>query len=71
MLFRSGYPLLRKLTVLVSANEEGKYPNTVDELLRFVLSAQGQEALVKDGLVPLDRSAIYNQQEKLGWESLK
>jgi len=66
-----GYPLLRKLSVVVSLNEDGKLNPTVEEWTKFILSKAGQETLVKDGLVPLDRSDIAVQQERLGWDQLK
>ncbi|MFN5394272.1 MAG: PstS family phosphate ABC transporter substrate-binding protein [Planctomycetota bacterium] len=66
-----GYPLLRKLSVVVSQTEDGKLTPAVEELTKFILSQAGQETLIKDGLVPLDRSDIATQQEKLGWQQLK
>ncbi|MFM9062353.1 MAG: PstS family phosphate ABC transporter substrate-binding protein, partial [Pirellula sp.] len=66
-----GYPLLRKLSVIVSETEDGKFTPAVEELTKFILSQAGQETLIKDGLVPLDRSDIALQQEKLGWQQLK
>lgn len=66
-----GYPLLRKLTVVARLDESGKLAPQIEEFVRFVLSNQGQDSLVKDGFVPLDRSDIYAQQELLGWEILK
>jgi len=66
-----GYPLLRKLSVVVSLDSDGKMTPTVEELTKFILSRSGQETLVKDGLVPLDRSDIAVQEERLGWEQLK
>jgi phosphate transport system substrate-binding protein len=66
-----GYPLLRKLTVVARLDESGKLAPQIEEFIRFVLSNQGQDSLVKDGFVPLDRSDIYAQQELLGWEVLK
>jgi phosphate transport system substrate-binding protein len=66
-----GYPLLRKLSVIVSQSDDGKLTPAVEELTKFILSQTGQETLIKDGLVPLDRSDIALQQEKLGWQQLK
>lgn len=66
-----GYPLLRKLTMVVSMNESGKLTPEVEEMTKFILSRTGQETLIKDGLLPLDRSDIFTQQERLGWEQLK
>lgn len=66
-----GYPLLRKLSLLVPADASGKLDPVVEEWTKFVLSRTGQESLIKDGLVPLDRSDIATQQERLGWEQLK
>ena len=66
-----GYPLLRKLSVVVALNNEGKLNPAVEEWTKFILSKAGQETLVKDGLVPLDRSDIAVQQERLGWDQLK
>ena len=66
-----GYPLLRKLSVVVCADEQGKLTPLVQEWTKFVLSRTGQETLIKDGLLPLDRSDIAAQEERLGWEQLK
>jgi phosphate transport system substrate-binding protein len=66
-----GYPLLRKLSVVVSVDQQGKLTPVVEEWTKFILSRSGQEILIKDGLVPLDRSDIATQQERLGWEQLK
>jgi len=66
-----GYPLLRKLNVVVALDDDGKLATVVEEWARFILSRAGQETLIKDGFVPLDRSDIAVQQERLGWETLK
>jgi phosphate transport system substrate-binding protein len=66
-----GYPLLRNLNAVVALDDNGKLPPVVEEWARFILSRAGQETLIKDGFVPLDRSDIAVQQERLGWETLK
>lgn len=66
-----GYPLLRKLSIIARLDESGKLTPQVDEFLRFVLSRHGQDTLIQDGLIPLDRSDVFAQQELLGWEVLK
>jgi hypothetical protein len=55
----------------VALDDNGKLPPVVEEWARFILSRAGQETLIKDGFVPLDRSDIAVQQERLGWETLK
>lgn len=67
----AGYPLLRKLSIVARLEDSGKLAPQVDEFLRFVLSRQGQDTLIQDGLIPLDRSDVFAQQELLGWEVLK
>ena len=66
-----GYPLLRNLNAVVALDDNGKLPPVVEEWARFILSRAGQETLIKDGFVPLDRSDIAVQQDRLGWETLK
>lgn len=67
----AGYPLLRKLSIVARLEDSGKLAPQVDEFLRYVLSRQGQDTLIQDGLIPLDRSDVFAQQELLGWEVLK
>lgn len=66
-----GYPLVRKLSLVLVAQDQAQKNPLLDEFLAFVLSRQGQEVLCKDGLVPLDGSELLAQQEKLGWNVLK
>jgi phosphate transport system substrate-binding protein len=66
-----GYPLIRKLNLVLIAPEDSKEDPLVNEFLAFVLSRQGQEVLCKDGFVPLDGSELILQLEKLGRIDLK
>lgn len=66
-----GYPMVRKLSLVLVAQDPSQKNPLLDEFLAFVLSRQGQEVLCKDGLVPLDGSELLAQQEKLGWSVLK
>ena len=59
------YPLGRMLYVYV-AKEPGKPVNPlVGEFIKFVLSKEGQEVVVKDGYLPLPAKAAARQLEKL------
>jgi phosphate transport system substrate-binding protein len=57
------YPLSRFLYVYVNRAPGKPLPPLVAELLRFVLSRQGQEIVVKDGYLPLPAAVA---QEELG-----
>ncbi|MFN7733238.1 MAG: PstS family phosphate ABC transporter substrate-binding protein [Pirellula sp.] len=66
-----GYPLIRKLSlVLIAPNPDAKNP-LMEEFLAFILSRSGQEVVCKDGFLPLDGSELSMQQEKLGWSTFK
>ena len=60
------YPLARMLYVYV-AKEPGKpLPKRTLEYLKFVLSKQGQEIVVKDGYLPLPGEVVKKQLDLLG-----
>jgi phosphate transport system substrate-binding protein len=66
-----GYPLIRKLSlVMIAPNPDSKNP-LMEEFLAFILSRSGQEVVCKDGFLPLDGSELSMQQEKLGWSTFK
>jgi phosphate transport system substrate-binding protein len=59
------YPLSRMLYINV-VKEPGKpLPKLTEEFLKFVLSREGQEIVVKDGYLPLPPKAIEKELQKL------
>ncbi|MFV0446146.1 MAG: PstS family phosphate ABC transporter substrate-binding protein [Planctomycetaceae bacterium] len=65
------YPLIRPLTLVVVVGDNGVQPPLVAEFLRYVLSRNGQEDVVKDGFQPLGRSQLLEQYDRLGWNQIK
>lgn len=59
------YPLARMLYVYVAKKPNEPLSPTVVEFLRFVLSKQGQEIVVKDGYGPLPATVIEKQLKAL------
>jgi len=59
------YPLGRALYVYVAKKPNEPLPPLVREFLKFILSPQGQEIVVKDGYGPLPASAIVKQLKAL------
>jgi phosphate transport system substrate-binding protein len=60
------YPIARFLLLYVN-KEPGKALDPLrGEFLSYVLSAQGQEAVVKDGYLPLPYNVLAKEREKLG-----
>jgi phosphate transport system substrate-binding protein len=51
------YPLARFLYIYINKNPRESLDKLTYEFLRYVLSKQGQEAVVKDGYFPLPASA--------------
>ena len=59
------YPLGRMLYVYIAKKPGEPLSPVVREFLRFVLSKQGQEIVVKDGYLPLPASAAEKQLQRL------
>lgn len=59
------YPLARSLYIYVNKRPNEPLPLLVGEFLRFVLSQQGQEVVVKDGFGPLPAKVIQRELAKL------
>lgn len=59
------YPLGRTLYIYVSRKPGEPLPKLVEEFLKFVLSHEGQEIVVKDGYGPLPEKLIEKQLELL------
>lgn len=59
------YPLSRMLYVYVAKKPGQPLPTVVEEFLRFVLSKEGQEIVVKDGYDPLPASLVSEQLKAL------
>ena len=58
------YPLARPLVIYVNQKPGGLDPLT-KEFLKFVLSKNGQQIVVKDGYVPLPAEIVAAELEKL------
>lgn len=65
------YPLIRPLTLVLAVPEAGPGEGLASEFVRYVLSRNGQEDVVKDGFQPLGRSEVFAQHDRLGWTTLK
>jgi phosphate transport system substrate-binding protein len=59
------YPISRALLVYVNKAPGRTLRPAVGEFLRFVLSRQGQEIVVKDGFVPLPARVVSEERAKL------
>jgi phosphate transport system substrate-binding protein len=59
------YPLARFLYVYVNKAPNKPLDPTVREYLRFVLSQQGQQTVVKDGFIPLPARIVQEELAKL------
>ncbi len=55
------YPLGRMLYIYVAKSPNESLPKLTEEFLRYVLSKEGQEVVVKDGYLPLPSSEIEKQ----------
>ncbi|MGQ9494815.1 MAG: PstS family phosphate ABC transporter substrate-binding protein [Thermoanaerobaculaceae bacterium] len=55
------YPLSRPLYIYVTKDPRKPWDPLVAEFLRFVLSRQGQEVVIKDGYLPLTASMVEEQ----------
>ena len=65
------YPLIRPLSLIVVMGEDGVTHPLVAEFLRYVLSVNGQEDVIKDGFHPLGRAELLEQIDHLGWNQVK
>jgi len=59
------YPLARSLYIYVNKKPNEPLPPLVAEFLRFVLSKQGQEIVVKDGFGPLPAKIVERERQKV------
>jgi phosphate transport system substrate-binding protein len=59
------YPLSRMLYINVVKEPNQPLPALIMEFLKFVLSKEGQEIVVKDGYLPLPPKAMENELQKL------
>lgn len=59
------YPLARMLYINVVKEPNRPLPKHITEFLKFVLSKEGQEIVVKDGYLPLPQKAIEKELQKL------
>ncbi len=57
------YPLGRMLYLYVAKQPNQPLPKMIDEFLKFVLSKEGQEVVVKDGYLPLPAKVADQQLE--------
>lgn len=58
---KGDYPLGRTLYIYVAKKPGGPMPKLVEEFLKFVLSHEGQEVVVKDGYGPLPAKVVEKQ----------
>lgn len=68
--YSNWYPLTRLLYVYVNAKPQTHLDPLRREFLRFVLSKQGQEAVVKDGYYPLTPRLVGEAFKAIGLESV-
>ena len=59
------YPLSRYLYVYVNKAPNKPLDPLVREFLRFVLSREGQEVVVKDGYLPMSAAIVSEEHSKL------
>ena len=59
------YPLSRTLYVYVVKKPNKPLPKLTTEFLKYVLSKEGQEIVVKDGYLPLPAKVISKQLKNL------
>ncbi|GGW64299.1 PstS family phosphate ABC transporter substrate-binding protein [Alishewanella tabrizica] len=60
------YPLARLLYIYVNKSPELPLPRAEREFIRFILSAEGQQLLSNDGLVPIPLSLAAEIRQELG-----
>lgn len=59
------YPLSRMLYIYVAKKPGQPLPKVVEEFLKYALSKEGQQVVVKDGYDPLPATAVANQLKAL------
>lgn len=59
------YPLSRNLYIYVAKNPSKEMDLLVKEFLKFVLSYEGQQIVVKDGYLPLSKTEVTKQLKKI------
>lgn len=59
------YPLSRFLYIYVNKKPNEPLPPLVGEFLKFVLSKEGQEIVVKDGFIPLPKKIVEEELKKI------
>ena len=59
------YPLARFLYVYVNKAPNKPFDPIVREFVKFVLSQQGQQTVVKDGFIPLTGKIVQEELAKL------
>jgi phosphate transport system substrate-binding protein len=59
------YPLGRMLYLYVAKQPNQPLPKMIDEFVKYVLSREGQEIVVKDGYLPLPATVAAKQQDLL------
>lgn len=64
--YNGSYPLARFLYVYVNRSPTGALEPLRREFLKYVLSRSGQEAVVKDGYLPLPAKIVQDERSKLG-----
>ena len=60
------YPLGRQLLIYVVKEPHKPMPTLVGEFLKFVLSKEGQEIVIKDGYLPLPEPVVQEQLKAIG-----
>lgn len=60
------YPLARLLYIYLNKAPEQPLPQAEREFMRFILSAQGQQLLLNDGLVPIPAELLTRVSQELG-----
>lgn len=64
-IYAGNYPLARFLFVYVNKTPNKPLDPLVDEFLKYVLSKQGQDVVVKDGYLPLKSGIVQEESAKL------
>ncbi len=63
--YNGTYPLARFLYIYINKDPNKPADPLVREFLRYVLSKEGQEAVIKDGYMPLPASVVAEERQKL------
>lgn len=59
------YPLARYLIIYINKNPNQELDLLLKEFIKFILSYEGQEVVVKDGYLPLTKEMISNEIKKI------